>query len=162
MVIFCIHVCIDFQDEAFIWTWQVGCVKFSDVNCAQTKIYKINYLLEAKWLIYVLVNSHHCFRWWPVAWSPSSNYVNQCWNIVNWTIRNQLQWNINQNAYIFIHENALENVVWKMVAIFSRPQCVKKPGHVEYCISKWVCFSDPAVVTWWNPGINSLALERFK
>ena len=29
-----------------------------------------------------------------------------------------------RNSHIFIHENALENVVWKMAAILSRPQCV--------------------------------------
>ena len=52
------------------------------------------------------------------------NYLNQCWNIVNWTIGNKLQWNFNRYSNIFIQENAFENVVCKMVAIFSRPQCV--------------------------------------
>ena len=28
---------------------------------------------------------------------------------------------------IFIQENAFENVVWKMAAILSRPQLIKKP-----------------------------------
>ena len=32
---------------------------------------------------------------------------------------------INRNSYIFIQENPFENVVWKMAAILSRPQCVK-------------------------------------
>ena len=45
-------------------------------------------------------------------------------NIVNWTLRNNLHGNLNQNSCVFIHENAFENVVWKMVAILSRPQCV--------------------------------------
>ena len=48
----------------------------------------------------------------------------QCWNIVNWTIGNKLQWNLNRNLYIVIQENAFEIVVWKMAAILSRPQCV--------------------------------------
>ena len=30
-----------------------------------------------------------------------------------------------RNSYIFIQENAFENVVCKMAAILSRPQCVK-------------------------------------
>ena len=30
-----------------------------------------------------------------------------------------------KNSYIFIQENARENVVWKMLAILSRVQCVK-------------------------------------
>ena len=52
-----------------------------------------------------------------------SHYLNQCWNIVNWTLGNKLQGNINRNSYIFIHENAFGNV-WKMAAILCRPQCV--------------------------------------
>ena len=26
------------------------------------------------------------------------HYLNQCWNIVNWTLRNKLQWNNNRNS----------------------------------------------------------------
>ena len=43
---------------------------------------------------------------------------------VNWTLRNKAQWNINRNSYIFIQENVSENVVGKMAAMLSRPQCV--------------------------------------
>ena len=32
----------------------------------------------------------------------------QCWNVVNWTLKNQLQWNFNRNSYIFIEENFLK------------------------------------------------------
>ena len=48
----------------------------------------------------------------------------QCWNIVNWKLRDKLQWKSKRNSYISIHENAFQNVVWKMAAILSRPQCV--------------------------------------
>ena len=44
------------------------------------------------------------------------HYLNQCWDIVSWTLRNKLQWNLNHNLYIFIQENAFQNVIWKMVA----------------------------------------------
>ena len=54
-----------------------------------------------------------------------SHYLNQCWNIVNWTLRNTLQWSFNRNSNIFIQENALQNVVCKMASILSRPQWVK-------------------------------------
>ena len=37
---------------------------------------------------------------------------------------NRLQWNLNRNLCIFIQKNAFENVIWKLVAILSRPQCV--------------------------------------
>ena len=41
-------------------------------------------------------SNDHWFRWWFVACSASSHCLNQCWNIVNWTLRNNLQWNISQ------------------------------------------------------------------
>ena len=48
------------------------------------------------------------------------------WNIVNLDPGNKLQWNINQNSWIFIQENTSQNVVWKRAAILSRPQCVSE------------------------------------
>ena len=41
-------------------------------------------------------------------WVPS-HYLNQCWVIVNGTLRNKLQWNSNQNTKVFIHENASQH-----------------------------------------------------
>ena len=46
------------------------------------------------------------------------------WDIVDWALGNKFQWNLTRNSYIFIHENAFENVVWKMAAILCRSQCV--------------------------------------
>ena len=46
-------------------------------------------------------------------------------NIVYWTFRNKLQWNLNWDSYIFIQYDAFEYGIWKMVAILSQPQCVK-------------------------------------
>ena len=43
-------------------------------------------------------------------------------------IGNRLQGNFSWNSSIFIQENAFENVVWKMLAILSQPQCVKVHG----------------------------------
>ena len=51
--------------------------------------------------------------------------------IVKLNRRNKFQWNLKRNWYIFIQANTFENVVWKMAAILSRPQCVKK----------WLCYS---------------------
>ena len=67
-------------------------------------------------------------------WLAPSHYLNQCWNIVNWTLRNKLQWNPNWNSCTFIQENALEDVVWKMAAILPRPQCVKTMVTRSYLI----------------------------
>ena len=67
------------------------------------------------------------FRQWLVAYSAPSHYLNQCLIIVNWTLRNKLQWNFNQNTKLFIHENTSENIVCEMAAILSSGGWVKKP-----------------------------------
>ena len=90
-------------------------------------------------------SNHHWFRQWLVAWSAPNHYLNQCWDIVNWTLRNKLQWNFNQNTNIFIQKNAFENIVCETVAILFRPQCVKiampsaEEGHacVVYSATAW-------------------------
>ena len=56
-----------------------------------------------------------------------SHYLNQCWTIVNCTLRNKLQWNLDQNRKFFIHENAFEILVWETAAILSRGRWVNRP-----------------------------------
>ena len=73
----------------------------------------------------------------------TSHHLNQCWDIVNWTLKNKLQWNFNRNSYIFFHENAFEYVVWEMVAILSPRQCVIKAQQNRHIY-----------------GINCLSLHR--
>ena len=58
----------------------------------------------------------------------SDTNQNQCWIIVNKTLRNKLQWNFNRNSNIFIQENVYESVVCKKAAILSRPQWVNTSG----------------------------------
>ena len=43
-------------------------------------------------------SGQHWFRWWLVAYWAPNHYLNQWWVIVNWTLRNKLQWNFNQNT----------------------------------------------------------------
>ena len=65
-----------------------------------------------------------------------SHYLSHCWNIVNLTLRNKLQWNLHRNLYIFIQKNVFENVIWKMSAILSRPECVNYAlclFHAMFC-----------------------------
>ena len=65
------------------------------------------------------------------ACSAPSHYLNQYWNIVNWTFRNKLQWNFNRNLNIFIHEIAFENAVCKMASILSRPRSINVRDRLE-------------------------------
>ena len=86
---------------------------------------------EFKWSIEVMVSvfdsfqvmhicvRNHCFRQWFVTWSAPSHYLNQCWNIVSWTLGNKFQWNLK---YIFIQENAFENAIRKLAPILYWPQ----------------------------------------
>ena len=56
-------------------------------------------------------SSQHWFRWWLFAFQAPSHYLNQYWVVVHWNLRNKLQWIFNQNAKLFIHKNASENVI---------------------------------------------------
>ena len=47
----------------------------------------------------------YMLRQWLLAWSSSCYYLNQCWNIVNWTLRIKLQWNFNRNPCMFFSGN---------------------------------------------------------
>ena len=69
-----------------------------------------------------------------------SHYLNRYLNIVYWTLRKN-QWNLNRNSYIFIHENAFQDLVLKMAAIMSRPQYVKPslPRYIIHCQPKFPC-----------------------
>ena len=68
--------------------------------------------------------THICVSKLTIIGTAPSHYLGLCWDIVNWTIGNKLQWNRNRNLHIFIPENAFENVVRKLAADWLRPQCV--------------------------------------
>ena len=69
-------------------------------------------------------NYQFWFRLWLIAWSAPSHYLNKCRNIVKSNLRNKRQWNRKRNSYIFIPENAFENVVCDMRTILFRPRLV--------------------------------------
>ena len=87
--------------------------------------------------IYVTESAQLRFRQWLVAYSAPSQYLNQCWFIVNWTLRNKLQWNSNQNSKNLIHEKAFENVVCEKAAIL--PWGISFIGNMHpYFNSSWL------------------------
>ena len=45
--------------------------------------------------------NHHWFTQWLIAWPAPSYYLNQCWNIVSWTLRNKLQWHDHMLKFSF-------------------------------------------------------------
>ena len=90
--------------------------------------------------------------------------LNQCWNIINWTPGNKLQWNFNQNTKLFIHENASENIVCEMVTILCGGRLVNVSNstvlYSKHCIdviswSKMISLQ-PFFCLFWNPDKHTL------
>ena len=88
----------------------------------------------------------------PLFWVWSWNNGMRCMAfyilIVNSTLRNIFQWNVNQNANFSIQANAFESVVCEKTAILSRPQC--DTTTYEYC-SVYGIFYDKHI---WFCGFN--------
>ena len=94
----------------------------------------VDELICQGWVTSICINklNHHWFRWWLGAEQAPSHYLNQCWLIVNWPLRNTFQSNINQNKAIqnitsLIQEKEFEKVLCKMMTIWSWRQRVKTP-----------------------------------
>ena len=95
------------------------------------------------------------------SWTAPSHYLNQCWDIIDWILRNKLQWNFNQNSYIFIQENAFKlssgkcrpfclglnvlNGAW----IWSSLRLQMSHQETQYWLKTWICFpSSFAAIQW--------------
>ena len=80
-----------------------------------------------------------------------SHFLNQCWNIGNWTLRNKLPWNLNRNSHLSIQENVFENVVGKLAAILSRSQYARYL-YVESFLSSHTMLVDifHTWKSWWR------------
>ena len=77
--------------------------------------------------------------------SPS-HYLNQCWNIVNWTLSNKLQWNFNRNSNIFFKKMCLKvsSVKWWPFCIvlnvlkhFSKNTVIHQPSPTSFPPKPW-------------------------
>ena len=126
--------------QSLIWTSAVSSIISLRTNCCEIR-YKILWTFGTMiccpfcHCLSVLTHSgqvthicqwtnHYWFRKCLVTWLTPSHYLNQCWNTINCTLGNKLQWNLNRNLLIFIQKIASEKAVWKMAAILSLPQCV--------------------------------------
>ena len=67
-----------------------------------------------------------------LSWPAPCHNLKQCLIIVNWTLRNKFQWNAIWNSYSFIQENRFKDIIWKVVAILSRPQFVNFKAILVY------------------------------
>ena len=72
---------------------------------------------------YISELGQHRLRY--VACSAPSLYLNQHWFIDKWTLRNKVQWILNQNSNSFFHESAVEKIVCEMAVILFKGRWVK-------------------------------------
>ena len=103
------HICVKEMGQYKFWWWLVTCslATLYDQVMMTHGVRK----LDDHWLWLVV-----CLAW--------SVYLKQWGHIVNWSLRNNLQWNLCQNTIIFIQEHAFGYVVCKISAIMLRPQGV--------------------------------------
>ena len=65
--------------------------------------------------------THICFtkQWLINNGLAPGHHLKQCWDIINWTLKNNLQWNFNQNSYISFKKMHL-----KMLSVKWCPFCL--------------------------------------
>ena len=75
----------------FVWNFKgttkaLPCISYSSIDtCAFQSHIRFNSLRPSDAYMRRYPN-HHWFKLWLVAWTAPSHYLNQCWNIVNWTL----------------------------------------------------------------------------
>ena len=77
-------------------------------------------------------SGQHWFRQWLVTYSAPSHYLNQCWVIINWILRNKLQRNFNQSMKF-----SFTSMHLKMSPATWRPFC---SGEDELSVAQRVFF----------------------
>ena len=122
----CVHIYI--QMPAYGDQWMAS-------YCAQQK-YKSRALTHLPLVPHICVSElgQHWFRQWLVAYSAPSHYRNQCWFIVNWTLRNKLQWNSNQNTSLNF---SLMKMHLKVSSVKWRPFCPGGDELMVWCHAQW-------------------------
>ena len=112
------HMSADFTRLYIVWLVQLR-PNFINMHCIYvssswqcSRYYaRIEELTHWGWMIHICVSEldHHWLRQWLGTDQVTSHYLHQCWNIVNWNLRNKFLWKLNlKNSYIFIQENEFE------------------------------------------------------
>ena len=123
------------------------------------------------------------FRQWLVACSAPSHYPNQCSLIVNWTLRNKLQWKSKRNSII-----SFKKIRLKMASAKWRPfyrgedesnlsvhGCQWPQFHTQSHVRTWISCMKWNTITHlydmkiiirqdefnWAYGVNSFHLKKF-
>ena len=100
-------------------------------------------------LICIVIKLYQCWlRWYPVSCSVQTYYLNQCWLIGNWALRNKILWKFNLKTKLIFQENAfkIKKVTCKMPAILFFPQCVNSLWRTSDVIFRHKCGSTLAQI----------------
>ena len=85
-----------------------------------------------------------------------SRYLNQCWDIVNWSLRNKFPWDFNRNSYIFTQEKCSRKCrpgKWRSFCLHLNVFYLVKNGlrRIIRAGSKYLIHSLAfAVMPWWR------------
>ena len=67
---------------------------------------------NTNWCVFLSEEGQNWSMWWLVAYSESSHHTNQCWLIVNWTLRNKIKflWKYNDFRKKMHWKYCLQNI----------------------------------------------------
>ena len=102
-MILAIQYCSKYNNQRYCMTTLLSITECHLSMHTSTTLGKNNSLRPSDAYIF-RIYMHHRFGQWLVTWSVLSNYLNQCWNIVNGIAGNNTQWNFNRKSNIFIQE----------------------------------------------------------
>ena len=101
-------------------------------RCLLWKCPQMNVTGNWGWVMHIYASvNQHWFRQWLVTWQAPSHCLNQCWNIVRWTLgthSGDILIKIDIFSFTKMH---LKNVVRKMATILSWPQHFIRNQHLK-------------------------------
>ena len=124
----------------------IHCWQLTSQKCGRQGWNESSCLNIRKSFIYVVLTHlplvlHTCVsKWgqhwasrWLVALSAPSHYLSRYWIIVNWTLRNKLQWNFKQNSKVYF----IIKCVWKC-RLWNDGHVCSKGDRLNHC--QWSSF----------------------
>ena len=131
--------------------WWLGAIRWQAITCANIDPEQCHHIVSLghNELTHLLLVSHICvggygqhwFRQWLVAYSVPSHYLNQCWVIVNWTLKKKLQLNFYQNkkkSFMKMHlriSSAKWQPCWDELSHWHHDSSLTLAPVVTYCLT---------------------------
>ena len=146
------------RDKKILWP---SCLN-NDISCTgkMASLYRIRAQLMCTWIL----------RTWLTHWgrvTAPSDYLNQCWDIVNWALGNKLQWKFNQNSNISFKKMHLKmsSVKWRpfylglnVLMCMLNMHLVRKMQQFQLELNEQWCFQPGT--SWY--ALNLLSPKRYE